>query len=274
MRWHIDGDMFAAYQRGDLTPSRMMAVDTHLQACATCRAAVPQDPGWLDASWSAITEMLDTPRPRPAERLLTLVGVPHHRVRILVATPALRWSWLGATVSVLAFGIAAALAGQSGAHMTLLLYLVFAPILPVLAVATVYGPPVDPMHEITSVTPVAGPALVLWRSSAVVGLSVVIGMLGAAFVPGPGWWAVAWLLPALLLCVSTLALATVLPLIRAAAVFGGAWLVVVGGAAVAGSPVRPLMFGPLAQAGYLAAAVVAGVVLSARRRRLDPGEMR
>jgi hypothetical protein len=264
VEWHIGADLFDDYQRGGLTPSRMLAVEAHLQACAGCRAAVPQDPGWLDESWSGIAARLDDPR----------VDLSHHRVRVLIAAPALRWSWLGATVAVLTFGIAAAVAGQSAARTTLLLYLVCAPILPVLAVATVYGPPIDPMHEITSATPMAGPSLVLWRSTAVVGLSVVIGLLGALLLPGPGWWAVAWLLPALLLCVSTLALATAMPLVRAAAVFGSAWLVVVGAAAVAGSPVRPLMFGPSAQAGYLATALAAGAVLFARRRRLDPGEKR
>jgi hypothetical protein len=175
---------------------------------------------------------------------------------------------------VLSFGVAAAYTGQTGARTTLLLFLVFAPVLPVLAVVTAYGPPADPMHEITSATAMAGPSLVLWRATAVVGVSMAMGAVAAVLLPGPGWWAAAWLLPAFLLCVSTLALATALPLTAAAAVFGGLWLSVVGGVAIAGSPVQPLFFGPVTQAGYLAAAFVATAVLTVRRRRLDPGEKR
>lgn len=269
MSWHVDQRLFEAYRQGGLSPSRVMAVDAHLQTCAACRAAVPADDAWRERSWSAISDALDAQPGGLGERLLG-----GSRLRLLTATPAARRSWAAATAAVLAFGVAAAIIGQTGARTTLLIYLVFAPVLPVLAVATVYGPPVDPMHEITSATPMAGPALVLWRATAVVGLAMALGLAGAVFLPGPGVWAVAWLLPALLLCVSTLALGTALRLPTAAAVFGVVWLVTVGGAVVAGSRVQPLLFGPAAQAAYLAAALLAGLVLAVRRYRLDPGEMR
>ncbi|MGA5305231.1 hypothetical protein ACPCHT_35355 [Nucisporomicrobium flavum] len=272
--WHADAELLDAYAGGRLTSSRVMAVDAHLRACALCRAAVPTDIAWLERSWSVVTEALQVPRQSRAERALGRVGLPEHRVRLLAATPALRWSWLLATAAVLAFGVAAAYTGQEGARTTLVLFLVFAPVLPVLAVATAYGPPADPMHEITSATPVAGPSLVLWRATAVVGVSMAMGAVAALLLPGPGWLAAAWLLPAFLLCVSTLALATALPLATAAGVFGGLWLIVVGGVAIAGSPVQTLFFGPVTQAGYLAAAAVATAVLTVRRRRLDPGETR
>jgi hypothetical protein len=274
MTWHVDPDLMTAYEDGRLTPSRVMAVDAHLQACARCRAAVPVDAGWLDRSWQAVADKLHAPRPRAAERLLRRAGLPEHRIRVLAATPALRWSWITATAAVLAFGVAAAYGGRAGSPTTFVPFLIFAPVLPVLAVATAYGPPVDPMHEITSATPMAGPRLLLWRATAVVGLSLGMGALAAAALPGPGWWAAAWLLPAFLLCVCTLALATVLPLAAAAAVFGGAWLLVALAVTVSDSPVQPFLFGPAAQAGYLTAAAVAGAVLIRRRRRLDPGETR
>jgi len=83
-------------------------------------------------------------------------------------------------------------------------------------------------------------------------------------LPGPGWWAATWLLPAFLLCVGTLALATVLPLATAAGLLGGLWLL----AALAVGAVAPLvhvaLFGPAAQFGYLAAAVVAIAFLALR----------
>jgi hypothetical protein len=271
MTWHVDADLLAAYGQGRLSPSRVMAVDAHLQACAVCRDSVPSDPDWLDRSWELIAGSLDRRGPGLAARVLQRAGLPDHRLRLLAATPALRWSWLAATAAVLAFGVIAAYTGETGARTTLLLFLIFAPVLPVLAVATAYGPPADPMHEITSTMPMAGPSLVLWRATAVVTVSTAMGAVAAVLLPGPAWSAVAWLLPALLLCISTLALATVLPLATAAAVFGGAWVLAVGGTAASGFAVQPVFFGTAAQLTYAAAAALAAAVLTVRRGRFDGG---
>ena len=272
MTWHVDEQLFEAYERGGLDPSRVMAVDAHLRVCAGCRGAVPVDEAWLDRSWELVLDAIEAPAPGRVRRAVERAGLPEHRLRLLAATPALRWSWLAATAAVLTFGVVAAYAGDAGT--TLLLFLVLAPILPVLAVATAYGPPFDPMHEITSTTSAAGPALLLWRATAVVGVSVAMGVVAAALLPGPGWYAVAWLLPALLLCVSSLALATVLALPAAAALLGGVWLTTIGSVAATGGSVPSAVFGPAAQAGYLLAVAMSAAVLTVRRRRLDPGESR
>jgi hypothetical protein len=274
MTWHVDAELLRAYERGSLTPSRVMAVDAHVQACAACRAAVPADAAWLDRTWLAVAGTVAAEHPAGAERLLRRVGLPEHRARLLAATPALRWSYLAATAAVLAFAVAAAHTGQTGARTTLLLFLVFAPVLPVLAVATAYGPPADSMHEITSATPAGGPSLVLWRATAVVGPSLGMEVIAAVASPGTGWWAAAWLLPAFLLCTGTLALATVLPLPTAAGLLGGIWLLVALAAGSSEPLVQAVLFGPAAQFGYLAAVAVAVAVLALRRRHLDPGESR
>jgi len=274
--WHVDPELLLEYERGALDPGRVMAVDAHLQRCPRCRSTVPVDMRWLDDSWAVIYDAVHAHRPSPPERALHRAGLPEHRMRILAATPALRWSWLVATAAVLAFAVAAAYTGAAGARLALLMFLVFAPVLPVLAVATAYGPPFDPMHEITAATPVAGPSLVLWRAAAVVGVSMVLGAVAALLLPGPGWWAVAWLMPALLLCVGSLALATVTALPIAAGLLGGAWLAGVGAVAacVRGDGVRDVVFGLPAQTTYLLAAIAAGALLALRLRRLDPGESR
>lgn len=272
MTWHVDGELFEAYQGGGLDPSRVLAVDAHLQVCPICRGAVPVDVVWLDRSWEVVLDRIDAPAPGRLRRAAQRVGLSEHRLRLLAATPALRWSWLVATAAVLAFGVVAAYVAE--ARTPLLVFLIFAPVLPVLAVATAYGPPFDPMHEITATTSAAGPPLVFWRATAVVGVSMAMGVVAAVLLPGPGWYAVAWLLPAFLLCVSSLALATVLALPVAAGLLGGAWLTTVGSVAATGGSVQSSAFGPAAQAGYLLAAAVSAVVLTLRRRRLDPGESR
>ena len=272
MTWHVDEELLRAYQLGALDPSRVLAVDAHLQVCPACRGAVPVDALWLDRSWAAVVERIDAPAPGRLRRAAEWAGLSEHRLRLLAATPALRWSWLAATAAVLTFGVVAAYLTDS---RTSLLLLVFAPVLPVLAVATAYGPPIDPMHEITATTPAAGPALVVWRATAVVGVSMAMGVVASVLLPGPGWYAVAWLLPAFLLCISSLALATVLPLPLAAGLLGGGWLTALASAAaVTGGGVPSSAFGPAAQAGYLVAAALAAAVLTRRRRRLDPGESR
>jgi anti-sigma factor RsiW len=280
--WHVHPDLLAEYVAGRLDPARVLAVEAHVAGCGTCRTRVPADPRWLADSWTRVLDQVDAPARSRTERLLTRCGLPAHRARLIVATPGLRWSWLVATAAVLAFGVAAAYAWRDGAGPAATLFLLVAPVLPVLAVAGAYGAPVDRMHEITATTPAAGPTLVLWRAAAVVGASIGLGVVGAVLVHGPSWFAVAWLLPALLLCVGSLALATVMSLQHATAVLGGTWLlgiaVVTGvaapGTVLPGPAVQRYAFGPTAQVGYLLAAFAAAAVLMVRRRRLDPGEPR
>ncbi|BEL10603.1 hypothetical protein Q0Z83_087940 [Actinoplanes sichuanensis] len=273
--WHLDPGLIEQYETGALQPSRLMAVEAHLLACADCRARIPVDDTWLADSWSAVYDDIHAPRLGPLQRILTRAGLPEHRLRLLTATPALRWSWLLATGAVLMLAVAAARLGADGSLLAGQAFLVLAPILPVVAVSGAYGPPADPMHEITGTTPAAGPALVLWRAVSVIGVAVLMATAAAILLPGPGWYSVAWLLPALLLCTGTLALATVLSLPVAAGVLGGLWLTGVLVATGAGDD-RALasMFGPTAQFAYLLSAALAAAVLIQRRRRFDLGESR
>ncbi|MEU4621142.1 zf-HC2 domain-containing protein [Actinoplanes sp. NPDC023801] len=273
--WHVDPGLLEQYENGTLVPSRVMAVEAHMLSCADCRGQVPADPAWLDGNWSAVFDEIHAPRVSPIARLLTRAGLPGHRLRLLTATPALRWSWLLATSAVLALAVVAAWLGRDGSHLIGQTFLVLAPILPVTAVSGAYGPPADPMHEITGTTPAAGPALVLWRAVSVIGVAVVMAGIAAVLLPGPGWYAVAWLLPALLLCTGTLALATSLTLPFAAGALGTLWLTaVLIVAGTTGDLFVPSVFGPDAQLAYLLAAAVSVAVLIQRRRRFDLGESR
>ncbi|GAA4940113.1 zf-HC2 domain-containing protein [Actinoplanes utahensis] len=276
--WHIDAGLLGEYERGELDPSRAMAVEAHMQACPPCRSSIRVDFTWLTGNWSVVYDHVHAPKAGPGHRLLRRLGLPEHRIRLLTATPALRWSWLAATVTVLGLAVAAAWLLRSGAGGAVLAtsFLILAPVLPVVAVSGAYGPPADPMHEITGTTPSAGPALVLWRAISVIGVAMTMAATAGVLLPGPGWFAVAWLLPALLLCTGTLALATALALPVAAATLGGLWLagVLAASRLVHGEPFLSVVFGPTAQLGYLAAAVAAAAVLILRRRRFDLGASR
>lgn len=276
--WHVDSTLLAQYERGALDPSRVMAVEAHMLACSACRAAVPADEAWLDSSWAGVYDDIHAPSAGWAQLLLTRVGLPAHRVRLLTATPALRWSWLSSTAAVLAIAVAGAWLGRSpaGADAMSTLFLVLAPILPVVAVSGAYGPSVDPMFDITGTTPAAGPSLVLWRALSVIGVAMTTATVAGVLLPGPAWLAAAWLLPALLLSAGTLALATSMSLPAAAGSLGGLWLagVLSVHGATRGESLVPVVFGPATQLAYLAAAVAAAAVLIRRRRHFDLGESR
>ncbi len=274
--WHVDPTLLGQYERGALEPSRVMAVEAHMLACADCRGRIPIDITWMTGNWSIVYDNIHAPEPGPVQRLLTRAGLPEHRIRLLTATPALRWSWLLATLLVLGLAVSASLLTWTGDGTGAgYLFLILAPVLPVIAVSGAYGPSVDPMHEITGTTPTAGPALVLWRAVSVVGVASVTTVIAALLVSGPVWFAAAWLLPALLLCIGSLALATAMPLPAAAGLLGALWCTGVLGVYVTRSEAFvPVMFGPSAQLSYLAAALVATVVLIQRRGRFDLGERR
>lgn len=276
MGWHVPLELLVAYEQGRLDPVRVMAVEAHVARCARCRESVPSDEDWLARSWAGVLDTVDAPRLGVVERLLCRLGMPGHRARLLAATPALRASWLAATAAVLSFAVLATYlsggASPVSGSRAVLGFLAVAPVLPVLAVATAYGSRLDGLHEISDTTPMAGPALVLWRASAVLVVSIGMGGLASVFLPGHGWLAVAWLLPALALCLASLALATVVPSRVTAPLLAAGWLVVV--VAVGTRDEHGDVFGTYAQVVYLLVAVAAGAVLAARRRRLDPGEPR
>jgi hypothetical protein len=223
------------------------------------------DPARLDASWRAITAELDAPRPGVVERALRRLGLPASTTRVVVATPALRRSWYLAIAIAVLVGVGAA---QPDDRSSLFALLALAPTVPVLGVALAFGPSSDPMHEAQLATPTRGVRLVAVRAATV--LVVSIGVIGTLAALGPDTrpMAAAWLLPALALTSASLALMSVLPPRRSAAVVTVAWfaIVVIVQSASTGDLAA---FGAIGQAVALAVAIVATVVVAVRRDRFD-----
>lgn len=107
-RWHVPEDDLRAYARGGLEAPALWSADTHLTACAHCRAVLAGlgDTVALDDGWERLDAELDAPRPGLLESLLLRLGVRDHTARLLAATPALRRSWLGAVSAVLLLTVA------------------------------------------------------------------------------------------------------------------------------------------------------------------------
>ncbi|MET9911228.1 zf-HC2 domain-containing protein [Streptomyces sp. NPDC006476] len=264
MTWHVDAEDLRAYSQGELAPPALWSADTHLVACAECRAVLAEVGESVDAAWERLDAELDAPRPGLFERLLVRVGVADHTARLLAATPVLRRSWLGAVVAVLVMSV---LAAQSTGSVTL--FLALAPLLPLAGVALSYGPALDPTYEMAVVSPVHGFRLLMIRTVAVLTAGLALCGLATLALPGLGLRALAWLLPALALTSAGLALSARLGPVLAPALVGGTWvaLLVTAHAVQADSTLLP--FTAAGQGVAAAVAALAGGLLFLVRDRFD-----
>ena len=196
------------------------------------------------------------------DRTLTRLGISDGTSRIVAATPSLRASWLLAVLGVTSF---AAWGAEAEPHLRSVV-LILAPVLPVAAVAAAYGPWADPMYEMTQATPLSGFRVLLLRSVAAL-LAAAVLVVVAAIALRTGIAAVAWVLPALALCSSSLMLTTFMPLLRAAVLVSGMWLTL----AVMVSLRAPAttIFRGWGQLFFFVVTVVSSLVLARRRQHLE-----
>ncbi len=162
---------------------------------------------------------IDAPRAGWVERAIRRVGLSDGDARLAASAPALRGAWLLSIVFLLAFAVLASGAPRMGPDLFLLL----APVLPVLGVGLAYGPWVDPTYETTLAAPYSSVRLIVVRTGIVLVLTTVLAALASVFIPGHGTAAV-WLLPAAALVASSLALAVWLPVLVAALLVSGLWV--------------------------------------------------
>ena len=266
MSWHVaEGDL-RAYAQGELAAPLLWSADTHLAACAECRGLLAEvtDPVALDAGWERLDAELDAPRPGWFESLLTRAGIPDHTARLLAATPVLRRSWLAAVVFLLLTTVGAVHTTESPT-----LFLALAPLLPLVGVALSYGPALDPTYEMTVVAPTHGFRLLMIRTLAVLVAGLGLNGLATLALPGYGLRALAWLLPALALTATGLALTPRLGPVLAPSLVGGAWVAVLLAAQAAqqtaADPLAPFTAAGQGVAGTVAT-LAAGLLFLLRDR--------
>lgn len=270
MTWHADADILRAYVAGTLDGVVSASIEQHLLRCHACRAdlvAIPSPDLGLDAVWGRVRDSIEVPAPTLVERIARRLRVPAADTRLLAATPSLTPSWFAGLAAVVGLAL---VAGTYGRGQSVALFLLVAPLMPLLGVAASFDPRLDPSHEVASVTPYPTLRLLLLRATAVLATSLPLVAVTAALLPAAPWVAVGWLLPAFAFSLAVLALSPWVPLMRSAAAIAAVWIGCVMSAAILHDVV--VVVGPALQPVYLSIAVAAGVLLVVHARRLNrPG---
>ncbi len=258
--WHADPGLLEAYAAGRLGALEAASVEQHLDHCASCRALVRPlvDDIVLERMWDHVREGAERSRLPAALRLAGRLGLPEPTAVLLAATAALRTAWLTSSFVAVAFALMAShLAGEDA----LWPFLLVAPLIPVLGVATAYDPADDPGEALVVTSPYGRTRLIWLRTVAVLVSCLPVTALLGLLLPGPAWVAVAWLGPALTIVPVMLALAVFVGPRYAAIALAVAWSGLVAGAVRrfeatwALEPDRQLVFLALAAAAMLVLAV-------------------
>lgn len=259
MTWHLDIETVRSYETGGLAGSAAASLEAHITSCAQCRALFIRDEAWLERSWIGIADRIE-PSASGLEKALRLARIPEVPARLVAKSPAMRLSFVLALLLVLAFSVMASNTNPEGT--TYRFFLVVAPLVPVAGVAFAYGRLVDPAYDLTLASPINTFQLLLIRSATVVSVAILGGLVSWPFVPAPSSvGASAWLLPALALALTTLALASKFEVWLAAALVGGAWVLATTFAITRGIEA----FGRDAQLVHLLLVVAAGSLVILRR---------
>ena len=255
--WHVDDDALRAWVDGTAGQLVSASVEQHLLTCERCRDTVTAMVGAdeLD-TWDGVLAAVEVPAVGPVERLLIRLGVSGPDAKVLSSAPALHAAWVSGLVVVIAFVTVAATFADVGG---LLLFLLVAPLVPVVGVAASYGPGYDPSYEVALVSPYATVRMVLLRAAAVLLTSVPLVVLAGLPLPGAAWIAVAWLLPAAGFIAVVLTASNWVEPSYAAVAVGASWFAAVVWAVRDGDPAAVLA--PTALAIYLAMLAVAVLTL-------------
>jgi hypothetical protein len=264
MSWHVEQEVLRRYQQGTADRVTAASLEAHVTGCELCRGLLAVDDEWLEQSWTAVANRVEPSRPSLVERSLETVGIPENVARLVAVSPALRISFVLAVALVTVFAAVASTSSPDGE--TFRIFLVVAPLLPVAGVAFAYGRLVDPAHELTMVAPIDSFRLLMLRATTVLTVSIGLGLIAWPVVPAPGSFGPsAWLLPALALTLTTLALASRFEIWLAGVLVGSGWV-----AAMLLAYTQELeTFDARAQIVYAGLIGLAAVVVAIRRDSYD-----
>jgi hypothetical protein len=274
--WHVNPTLFDRYAAATVSAAEAASIETHLTACAECRAAIAPlaNRRLLDAAKLQLDDRLDEVTAPGPVRFLRAVGLSDADATVAGAMFALPASVTLAASSALAFAVVASAMGRG--RFALAAFLIVAPLVPLAGVALAFGPRVDPTHELSVACPMSAGRTLLLRSAVVFAISLpVIALLAPLLSATP--LAFAWVLPALALAAGTLALGTWMPMVRAAFGLGGIWvigaLIGIRGASRASAEAFARSLEVFQPAGQLLCAVVLVAAVAVLTARLSSYEV-
>lgn len=266
-RWHVDRESLGQWVDGLAGPLVSASVEQHVVGCADCRRVVAGlvPAATLRPAWDNVLSEIEKPHQTLAERLLIRLGVGQTDALVVGSAVTLRVGWLTGMVAILFFSVVAATVTDDGG---ISLFLIAAPLIPVVGVAMAYGPASDPAYEAALVAPYAMARLVLLRTAAVLATSAPMVVVAGLLLPTSTMVAVAWLLPAAGFVAVVLTASNWIDPSHAAVVVALSWIVAVAFAVRSGDPL--LVFAPMALVAYVAIAAVATLTFLQRLLSKSP----
>jgi len=253
MSWHVPETTLRAYVDGRIGAADAWSVEAHLAGCERCRHAIDQDHETAAIIRAARPDRL------PPQGRIRKAGRWRAAVMLTASGPAARTAWVVSVAVVLTLAVAMDSTWQERGFAWLTLV---APLLPVAGVATAYGSGLDEPGEIIASTPSGGLRLLLWRTFAVLAVSVPAALIAGVWAGSPA----VWLLPALGLTAVTLAVGSLTGLAPAAVAVGLGWAAVVAGPAV-GEHVSGPLIEPDAVAVWVSLMALSAAVVALNSRR-------
>lgn len=221
----------------------------------------------LQENLLAINAELDAPVESRLARLLRRLGVPDLTIPLVTATPALRRSWFVAVAVAVLFALSVASNQSSDGVDRIVVFLVMAPVVPLLGVLLAFGRGVDPTHDLVVAAPRSTFMVFLIRSLTVLAASSVVLLVSSLLLPTGGFYRLAWLAPSIAVTATSLLLSSWLDARRATVSVAIAWVVL---ATIGGGVLETTtLFGPTAQLLWLVVAALASAVLWRSRNRFD-----
>jgi hypothetical protein len=219
--WHVSDHELERYANQTIPSVARGSVESHLLECDRCRSALmtrtPRERRLAaDQTWSRIADRIDVTR-RPLRSSTTALQVSTSSPLLLVAALAVA---LGVIITVV-------VASAAAPNAALPLFVMLAPLAPVIGAVLGFQPTIDPAGQLAGATPLASGRLPFYRALFASGAALLAAGISSVFVPAALDEAIVWLLPGLALTSSVVAISTWIDPIRVALVTVAGWALAV-----------------------------------------------
>lgn len=220
--WHVSDHELERYVNRTIPTFARASVEAHLLRCDRCRSdlstAVVSAPRatQADDTWSRIADRIDVTG-RPFRSSTT-------GLQVSTASPLLMFATLAVALGVI---VSVAVASASAPRASLPLFVMLAPLAPVIGAVLAFQTGIDPAGQLSSATPLASGRLPFLRAAFSSGTAIVAVAIASRFVPVGLADVAIWLLPGLALTSLVVAISTWIDPQRVALGLAGGWALVV-----------------------------------------------